>query len=657
MRHVHSLLVVAVIAVLMLSPGVAFRVAYFVEDMAMWTGNHAVLLEESDGTVSAEEFRHKVQAYAEQTGHDITITVLSPDHEEGHRHFYSTAQESVSSEASFVRGETIVRHPLSDLDVNEARYTYFIAAADPDAAAQFLDWADEQGYSGQILGSLLLQLLLNDTMFTLFLLLLLTPFTAAAAHSITRSRSIGVYRMLGKTACEHAAADMRSARTPLLAAALIIPALTVTALSLYNGLSRSGVFFASLVVLMAIGLLSTTAGYFAGYGVARTAGIIGGIRGAAPTRVLIDGVALIRVFALLVTLGAVGMAAGSTSAVLASERDRAAWAEHTEATYVGIGGGRDWIPLAPELRELDQAGELIFVNPFWHITNEAAEHTIVLVNTAWVQQETDLGPEMLPTAESEVVVVHPGTPRDDTTQAIAEHLRFEAEVGGAGVDNLRSVEGPTGLTAFTYAQGGPAVIEEPVLVILPPGLAPIGDRNLAAAVTGRTILFPSEDIVDAWRSASPVAQQAIIASGPAANGWAETHRDMTARAVGAWISLAMAVGLVTFLVITTTLAYHLVHRRRLHVGHLLGRNPWWDRPGLLIVEALFVLIPVLWLLRQIGTYRAALAINAPSATLTYHGVGTVSPLLIVLVAGFTLAWAATSLAGVRTFTTSGKDFS
>lgn len=119
----------------------------------------------------------------------------------------------------------------------------------------------------------------------------------------------------------------------------------------------------------------------------------------------------------------------------------------------------------------------------------------------------------------------------------------------------------------------------------------------------------------------------------------------------------MAVGLVTFLVITTTLAYHLVHRRRLHVGHLLGRNPWWDRPGLLIVEALFVLIPVLWLLRQIDTYRAALAINAPSATLTYHGVGTVSPLLIVLVAGFTLAWAATSLAGVRTFTTSGKDFS
>ncbi len=137
---------------------------------------------------------------------------------------------------------------------------------------------------------------------------------------------------------------------------------------------------------------------------------------------------------------------------------------------------------------------------------------------------------------------------------------------------------------FTYDVEFNTVVSDPILVVLPTGLAPISDKNLSAWISQSSLMFKDRSAFIEMQQTQE-ERETLVAARPRIDSWLARERQVAADARDYVLNLVLGVLLTTGLVVAMALAFQSSRREQLWVAYLIGRNPWKQRGLLLLPEA------------------------------------------------------------------------
>ena len=195
-------------------------------------------------------------------------------------------------------------------------------------------------------------------------------------------------------------------------------------------------------------------------------------------------------------------------------------------------------------------------------------------------------------------------------------------------------------TAFTYDVELRPVVDDPILVILPPGLAPLGDHNLMSKVSQQVLLSSSAEVPEQLLKGS--AGTTLSFSRPREDSWQASVRKAEHNVVLWGLNTLVAVLLVTVLVGATVMTFRIAYRRKIHVAYICGRSPWWVSKQVVAMEIAFFVATIGWLLFKLREHKQQAELRVPS-TWNLGFENQWSSLTIAAVVAFGSVWLATSV--------------
>ncbi|AKK11865.1 hypothetical protein [Corynebacterium uterequi] len=624
MKLHRPLLTLAATIIFTIAPITAFFFALLAEENYGQVGGFSFVVIAGESRTSDTHFLKQLDDYADSTGGSITVERLAIDTPRHERHFFSTSVEQVWTTKSFERGKVLTFHPLLDIPDGEIRFVYNVdpgrSISNSESRQTLTEIATRHGHTIEPMTDQLLPILLIGPVAPTFTLIILAAFFLSLIHTVTQTNTVGVSRLFGHTFLKYAIGDLSQRPVQLACAALIPTVIALAALYSYNQLANCRFFFITYATVMFSGICATTLGYLLGYQIARTPGIVGAVRGKAPTRLLVDSVAALRVLSFGLLILTVPMFVSNTTAALAIREDMPRWLAHSDPIYASVGNGRDIDALAPGLSEADLRGDLILSSV--GINSDPDIPATMEVNREWLINEGP--PELIKSNanSSTVLLAMPEGATEKTRERVKqEHVYLRKQADKEGVSDLKIelVKYSNPYQAFSYFTDIPVMIDSPIIIVHPIGLPLHSDYDLSSFVSGHQILFKDKTAFQRFLSANPPAEETVLETGRISDLWLAQSKVYTTQAMLFTFIFIVTIGLWLILAVALSLSYYQVHRRRLEVGHLLGVNPWRLRLGLVAMEATFVILSSIWIIKAVDNRIALKSFNSPTL-LSYPGL-------------------------------------
>ena len=338
---------------------------------------------------------------------------------------------------------------------------------------------------------------------------------------------------------------------------------------------------------------------------------------------------------LVAALSVVATLVGFSAELEARHRLQGAWYAHRGPQELALNVNtafEDWsdTETAVPFRVADEAGDVLLVDPYWITWPVELEAPVLLVNQEFARQA---GVSMLEGAV--VTVCSPGELSVHSRNVIEDSLEFEASYTNEPAPDIEWRDGCSLGSVFTYDVEYRPQVDNPILVILPRGLAPLGDHNLMSKVSQQVLLTASPDVPSQMLKGATGNTLAFFR--PREDSWHASIRAAEQN-VALWGLNGFAVVLlVTVLVGATVLTFRVTYRRKIHVAYVCGRSPWWVAKEAVAIEVAFFLATIGWLLYKVRNHQVQAESRAPS-TWSIGFENQWSPLTIVAVVGFSAVW-------------------
>lgn len=637
-----SLVAVGVYATVTMAAVVAFLAATLYSSADGHLGGYGIEVESDNRTTGREDFYSDLGAFARENGFEVAINYSSLAVSGGEYRVYSSALPPDGERLErprFERGEVDVVYPLEDFPQPDPRQNIFIKGSAADQEA-LMGWLENQGFDVVPLKNRMVQIFVSSTIPVLIVLAMLLCLVLGAGHALSRSREIGVHRLLGLSLFRTVGIEAQRQKSVLLMAFLGGPLVVAGLLYTYNGWAMGGVFWAifSLVCIILFGVLLS--GYLGGQLLVRLSSIPQSIKGKIHARPILYSLFAVRCVTLIAALSAVAMLVGFAAELDERHRLQEAWDEHPGPQEFALNTNiafEEWAnsETAAPFRAADESGKLILVDPFWITWPIELEAPVLLVNQEYARKTgvselngtnvTVCSPEELPQASQET---------------IEETLEFEASYTENPAPDIEW-RAPCSIgTAFTYDVELRPQVDDPILVILPLGLAPLGDHNLMSKVSQQVLLSSSAEVPEQLLKGS--AGTTLSFSRPREDSWQASVRKAQHNAVLWGLNTLVAVLLVTVLVGATVMTFRVAYRRKIHVAYICGRSPWWVSRQVVAIEIAFFVATIGWLLFKLREHKQQAELRVPS-TWNLGFENQWSSLTIAAIVGFGAVWLATSV--------------
>ncbi|WP_145961656.1 hypothetical protein [Corynebacterium renale] len=600
-------------------------------------GDHGVQIRSYESDEARENFFFDLAGFARETGFEVVINYSSLSVSNGEYRTYSSALKPGSERverARFERGEVDILYPLEEFPQADPRQIIFIkgSSADRDSLVR---WLEKQGFTVETLTNKLAQIFLVSTIPILLLLSVLLCVLLGAGHSLSRSREIGVHRLLGLSVWETAWHEVQRQRAPFLVAWCGIPLVIALCLYVYNRWALGSLFWlAFLLSGMALGFFLGV-GYLSGQCLVRLTSIPQSIKGRIHARPIFYALTIVRCITLVAALTAVTALVGAGAELSARQNLQKLWDANVGPQEFALNTNTSFEELTDRksvdpFRETDKAGALLLVDPYWITWPIELEAPVLLVNQTFAQQAgvTELAPK-------KVTVCSPMQLSGDSKKTIHDALDFEAGYAGTGVPPVEWRESCSVRDVFTYDVEFWPVVNNPILVVLPPGLSPLGNHNLMSKVSQQVLLSASSDVPHQLIQGD--TGNTLSFTRPREASWQESMRKVQQK-VALWgLNTLAAVLLVTMLVAATLSTYRIAYRRKIHIAYICGRSPWWVVRPLAAIEIVFFFLSVGWLLYKVRQHSIDANLHMPSTWNIGFENQWSAPTVLALV-GFGISW-------------------
>lgn len=632
-----GLLAVGIFATAILATTVAFLGASLYSTIDGHLGEYGVQVE-SDRTASERaSFYSELADFARSNDFDIAINYSSLAVSGGEQRVYSSSLPPDGGRMErprFERGEVDIFYPLEDFPYPDPRQPLHIKGSATDEQ-HLLRWLAEQGLDGVPLTRYFSEIFASSTIPILLILSVLLCLVLGAGHVLARSREVGVHRLLGLSVAETTCIEIQRQRFALTIAYLGVPLLVAGLLYAYNGWAESWVFWRIYFTISVILSVCLLVGYLGGQFLVRRTSIPQSIKGKIHARPILYSLTVVRGVTLVAALSVVATLVGFTAELEARHRLQGAWDMHRGPQELALNVNtafEDWsdTETAVPFRVADEAGDVLLVDPYWITWPVELEAPVLLVNQEFALQA---GMSMLEGAV--VTVCSPGELSVHSRNVIEESLEFEAGYTNEPAPEIEWRESCSLGSVFTYDVEYRPQVENPILVILPRGLAPLGDHNLMSKVAQQVLLTASPDVPS--KMLKGATGNTLAFSRPREDSWQASIRTAEQN-VALWgLNGFASVLLVTVLVGATILTFRLTYRRKIHVAYVCGRSPWWVAKEAVAIEVAFFLATIGWLLYKVRDHWIQAESRVPS-TWSIGFENQWSPSTIVAVVGFGAVW-------------------
>lgn len=612
-------------------------------------GNQAILVQDSAGKVTAEEFRLHVAEYAQHNNIDIFLVKSDPNNPQVKQILYIAPASPTSTGAQWLRdgyptfsndAEMIVRH-LSDYHVNDPRGFYYIDG--PQGAGQnFFTMAKEYGMDGMRLQFKGFDYLRTESSALTIVVILVLLVAMSAIHIIIRSRHLAIATMIGQRTTTFVCREIINA---LAGAWPIIVGLVAVALGFlgwYNSFHRFGLLLSGFLILLGVYAIAMGVTCWLTAKLLSITPLIAAIKGAVPGKQLAWSAYVVRLgivlFACALSFSLVPLMTQNSLRT----KEIPLWGDRSDVTALFIAGSaRDGYAdeLGARLREMERQNKLILAYPRWNmgINNSPEDLTQLLVNSYYAQRELHLPP-----GEPNVVrILYPAdAPSADVDKAVEQ---VQQQYSGLRVEKLPQ---PADFSAFSYQSESDAfsydlMLKRPVVTVLPPGLDMESDRNLSAWSTQRYVLL--KDKAAAQQLSEDPAFQGVIAGWrPAQDQWQEQTSKLAVETRATTFNLGILLIVLAATILACIITFSLRHRDRLRACLLIGVPFTRAYLGFLIAEAIFLAVPLGYLWYRNASYHALLASN-PSMVAEFSRSAAVTPTIVALTIGLAAFWLITAI--------------
>ncbi|KQB84205.1 hypothetical protein [Corynebacterium oculi] len=437
--------------------------------------------------------------------------------------------------------------------------------------------------------------------------------------------------------------DLRGLLPTTLFSLITFGTLSTLALYLYNELTAVEFYLRCFSFLSLTGSTVLFLSLLAGITTLHLVSLIPALNGKIPGTPVSLGTYALRFCALTAALTTVGSTVSIALEIQHQKGQEDIWSSHRSAeaftfsTRTGDING----DVAPALREADKRNELLFID-----TQMGGDFNpnILLVNSLFAERELSLPTNEAP-KPSEVLILTPEGSSVEHTHSAHQRVLSEAKYAGIPTPTIREKTIPKNTEVFTYGSSfgftlPEATVSRIPIVVFPRGLETLGDRNIVSPATQLKV-FATDKEATTKIIADPIAGPYIAGHFTALSQWEQAHYKAQEHFRSQSINLAILILVVTAYVVGSAAVYQARHRQRLTVTDLMGRSPWRARAGLLLIEAIFLLIPVAWLWHRQSSYEAAALTAMPRDVLRTMAV---TPELVATTLGISLLWALTCLA-------------
>ena len=638
----RNLLAVGMLTTAILATAIAFLGATLYSVADAHIGRYGIVIKSDSSPTDRGGFYSELADFARSNGFEASINFSSLAVSNGEYRVYSSSLSPDSGRVErprFERGAVDIVYPLENFPEPDLRQTVFVNGSAQDQEA-LTRWAASQGLETTSLTSNFVQIITNSTIPLLLILSGLLGLILGGGYSISRSREIGVHRLLGLGIVDTMRQEIYRQRRALGAAYLVWPIITAVLLYAYNSWALADVFWAIFFLTASSLTACLFLGYLGGQYLVRMTSISQSIKDKIHARPVFYSLTVIRGVSLLAALTSVAALVGAAAELSERHQLQAIWDAHRGAQEFALNTNtalETWsaTETAAPFREADKAGDIYLVDPYWITWPIELEAPVLLVNQRFARHAGVAGTE-----DNTVTVCSPLELSASSKSTIQESLDFEAEHFDAPTPPLMWRNDCRLGRVFTYDVDFRPYSDNPILVILPPGLAPLSDRNLMSKVSQHVVLSSSSKVPAELSSGSTGSSLAFFR--PREDSWQDSVR-MAYRSTVSWgLNTFAAVLLVSVLVGATIITFSAAYRRKIHIAYICGRSPWWVAKQTVAIEVLFFLVTVGWLLYHLREHRIAANSHAPSTwNIGFENLWS-TPTIIAIV-GFGALWLLSSI--------------
>ncbi|WP_311522874.1 hypothetical protein [uncultured Corynebacterium sp.] len=638
-----GLLAVGIFATAILVTTVAFLGAQLYSVVDGHLGEYGVQVESDRAASERVSFYSDLAEFARNNDFDVAINYSSLAVSGGEQRVYSSSLPPDGGRVErprFERGEVDIFYPLEDFPYPDPRQPLHVKGSAADEQ-HLLRWLDEQGLDAVPLTRYFTEIFASSTIPILLILSVLLCLVLSAGHVLARSREVGVHRLFGLSIAETARIEIERQRITLVVAYLGVPLLVAGLLYAYNGWAQGGVFWSIHFTISFILSTCLLIGYLGGQLLVRRTSIPQSVKGKIRARPILYSLTVVRGVTLVAALSVVATLVGFSAELEARHRLQGEWDAHRGQQELALNVNtafEDWSDreAAAPFRAADEAGDILLVDPYWITWPVELESPVLLVNQEFARQA---GVSMLD--GTVVTVCSPGELSLQSVNTIVDTLQFEASYTNEPVPGIEWRYGCSLGPVFTYDVNYRPQVDNPILVILPRGLAPLGDHNLMSKVSQQVLLTVSPDVPSQILKGATGNTLAFFR--PREDSWQASIRAAEQN-VALWgLNGFATVLLVTVLVGATVLTFRITYRRKIHVAYVCGRSPWWVAKEVVAIEVAFFLATIGWLLYKVHDHRVQAESRVPS-TWSIGFENQWSPFTIVAVVGFGAVWFVVSVA-------------
>ena len=256
---------------------------------------------------------------------------------------------------------------------------------------ELLQWLEGEGFDAVVLTSLFLEIIVSSTIPILLVLSVLLCVVLGAGHSLTRSREVGVHRLLGLSVFETMRIESWRQRRSLLSVYIVGPLIVAGLLYFYNSWALDSVFWSVffLVSLLLSGCLFL--GYIGGQYLVRRTSIPQSIKGRIHARPILYSLISVRCVALFAALSSVAALVGASAELTERQYMQAVWDAHRGSQEFALNTNTAFenytdSATATPFRAADKEGELLLIDPYWMTWPVELEAPVLLVNQKFAKQ-------------------------------------------------------------------------------------------------------------------------------------------------------------------------------------------------------------------------------------------------------------------------------
>lgn len=637
-----GLVAVGVYTTVIMAAAVAFLAATLYSSVDGHLGGYGVEVESDSRATGREDFFRDLGAFAHENGFEVAINYSSLAVSGGEYRVYSSTLPPDSERLErprFDRGGVDVVYPLEDFPHRDPRQNIFIKGSAADEEA-LIRWLESQGLDVVPLKNRMVQIFASSTIPVLIILAMLLCLVLGAGHALSRSREIGIHRLLGLSLLRTVSIEAQRQKGVLLRAFIGGPLVVAGLLYAYNGWAMAGVFLGDFCLVCITLFVVLLFGYLGGQLLVRLTSIPQSIKGRIHARPILYSLLAVRCITVIAALSAVATLVGFAAEIDERHRLQEAWDQHRGPQEFALNTNtafEEWASsdTAAPFRAADESGKLLLVDPFWLTWPIELEAPVLLVNQEYARRAgvTELN-------GTNVTVCSPKELSQSSMKTIEDTLDFEASYTENSAPAIEWRAPCSVGTAFTYDVELRPEVDDPILVILPLGLAPLGDHNLMSKVSQQVLLSSSAEVPEQLLKGS--AGTTLSFSRPREDSWQASVRKAQHNAVLWGLNTLVAVLLVTVLVGATVMTFRIAYRRKIHVAYICGRSPWWVSKPVVTMEIAFFVATIGWLLFKLREHKQQAELRVPS-TWNLGFENQWSLLTIAAVVGFGAVWLASSV--------------